>query len=141
MTTTDRAQDERLLAKYGRIEDQLRELYVKVRDPQSRMASAAALLHAKMPHFFWTGFYRLVEGDLLVGPYQGPLACMLLERGKGVCWATVNQWWRALTPGLGVRKLTRRTSSVAGSRWRAKKSNMGAQATQSAPGASELSHQ
>ena len=100
MTTTDRAQDERLLAKYGRIEDQLRELYVKVRDPQSRMASAAALLHAKMPHFFWTGFYRLVEGDLLVGPYQGPLACMLLERGKGVCWATVNKSEAHLIPDV-----------------------------------------
>ena len=81
--------DQQLLDRYGRIADQLDGLYATVRDPLSRMASAVALLHAKQSHFYWTGFYRCVDEDLLVGPYQGPLACMLLERGKGVCWATV----------------------------------------------------
>lgn len=89
MTTLDAAQQERLAARYARIADQLSGLFAKVPDPQSRMATAAALLHSKMPHFFWTGFYRVVDGDLIAGPYQGPLACMLLERGKGVCWASV----------------------------------------------------
>ena len=64
------------------------------------MASAAALLHGKMPHFFWTGFYRLIDGDLLVGPYQGPLACMQLERGKGVCWAAVERGEPVLVPDV-----------------------------------------
>ena len=73
--------------RYDRIADQLSGLFAKVADPQARMASAAALLHHKMPHFFWTGFYRLVDGDLIVGPYQGPIACMRLERHTGVCWA------------------------------------------------------
>jgi L-methionine (R)-S-oxide reductase len=49
------------------------------------------VLHHKMSHFFWTGFYRLVDEDLKVGPYQGPLACSILERHKGVCWAGVDQ--------------------------------------------------
>lgn len=89
MTTLDAAQQQRLGARYTRIAAQLSELFVKVSDPQARMATAAALLHSKMPHFFWTGFYRVVDGDLIAGPYQGPLACMLLERGKGVCWAVV----------------------------------------------------
>jgi len=53
------------------------------------MATSAALLHHKMPHFFWTGFYLLDKGELTVGPYQGPLACLVLEKGKGVCWAAV----------------------------------------------------
>lgn len=77
--------------RYGRIADQLSGLFAKVADPQARMASAAALLHHKMPHFFWTGFYRLVDGDLIVGPYQGPIACMRLERHTGVCWAGVDR--------------------------------------------------
>lgn len=77
--------------RYGRIAEQLAPLFAKVSDPQARMASAAALLHHKMPHFFWTGFYRLVDGDLIVGPYQGPIACMLLERHKGVCWAGIDR--------------------------------------------------
>ena len=42
-------------ARYGRIAEQLSELYRVTRDPVARMATAAALLHAKMPGFFWTG--------------------------------------------------------------------------------------
>ena len=64
------------------------------------MATAAALLDAKMAHFFWTGFYRLVDGELLVGPYQGSLACMRLERDKGVCWAAVNRGEPVLVPDV-----------------------------------------
>ena len=55
------------------------------------MATIAALLHHKMPHFFWTGFYMLFEGNLIVGPYQGPLACQVLEKEKGVCWASISR--------------------------------------------------
>jgi GAF domain-containing protein len=86
----DLPQNAPLRDRYGRIADQLAPLFAKVTDPQARMASAAALLHHKMPHFFWTGFYRLVDGDLIVGPYQGPIACLLLERHKGVCWAGID---------------------------------------------------
>ena len=100
MTSTDSARIEKLRGRYARIAEQLRELYAEVRDPQSRMASAAAVLHAKMPHFFWTGFYRLIDGDLLVGPYQGPLACMLLERDKGVCWAAVRRAAAVVVPDV-----------------------------------------
>lgn len=78
-----------LRGRYQRIEAQLAELFRKTSDPISRMATAAALLHHKHRHFFWTGFYRLVDEDLLVGPYQGALACQLLERGRGVCWAGI----------------------------------------------------
>jgi len=82
---------EQLRGRYERIAAQLEKLYEKTSDPLARMASAVALLHHKMPHYFWTGFYRLVDGDLLVGPYQGPLACMELERQVGVCWAGIDR--------------------------------------------------
>jgi len=91
---------EKLRGRYERIAQQLAELYLKVEDPLARMASAAALLHAKMPHFLWTGFYRHEDGDLLVGPYQGPLACMRLEKDTGVCWAVVNQQAPVLVPDV-----------------------------------------
>jgi len=81
---------EKLARRYERIVEQLKELFTKNADPQSRMATAVAVLHHKMPHFSWTGFYRLEDGDLLVGPYQGPLACSILERGKGCCWHCAN---------------------------------------------------
>ena len=86
----DRA--EALAERYARIDAQLGELFEKTADPIARMATAAALLHHKMPHFFWTGFYLLRGGDLIVGPYQGPLACAVLRpRGAGVCWACVDR--------------------------------------------------
>lgn len=80
-----------LAARYARIADQLAELWVENRDPIARMATAAAVLHHKMPHFFWTGFYRLLDGRLVVGPYQGPLACATLKGPDGVCWAAVTR--------------------------------------------------
>lgn len=91
---------EKLLARYGRITAQLRELFEGVDDPQARMASAAALVHAKMSHHSWTGFYRLEAGELLVGPYQGPLACMHLEQGVGVCWASASRDEAVVVPDV-----------------------------------------
>jgi len=76
--------------RYERIAAQLQELFIKTADPTARMATTAALLKGKMEHFFWCGFYRLVDGDLTVGPYQGSLACLVLRKGTGVCWAVTN---------------------------------------------------
>lgn len=88
-------------ARYERILDQLIPLVDKNPDPLSRMATSVALLHHKMNHFFWTGFYRLAGGDLIVGPYQGPLACSILEpRGTGVCWAAVERNESILVPDV-----------------------------------------
>jgi L-methionine (R)-S-oxide reductase len=82
-------ENETLTARYGRIYNQLESLLRNTGNGVSRMATVAALLHHKMPHFFWTGFYVLDEGKLIVGPYQGPLACQVLEKNKGVCWAGI----------------------------------------------------
>lgn len=55
------------------------------------MSTIVAVLHQSMPHYFWSGFYRVVsESELLVGPYQGTPACLRIRHGKGVCgtaWA------------------------------------------------------
>ena len=77
--------------RYRRIGVQLEELFEAVTDPTARMATAAAVLHHKMPHFFWTGFYLLRDGELIVGPYQGSLACMRLAPHTGVCWAGIDR--------------------------------------------------
>lgn len=55
------------------------------------MATIVAVLHHKMKHFFWTGFYRIDERGLIAGPYQGPVACAVLPKGQGVCWACVDR--------------------------------------------------
>jgi GAF domain-containing protein len=64
------------------------------------MATVAALLYHKFDHYFWCGFYRRVGGDLVVGPYQGPLACQVLARGRGVCWEAVKRGEAVVVPDV-----------------------------------------
>lgn len=84
-------EDNKKAGRYARVHKQLEELLVKTEDPLARMASICAVLHHKMDHFFWTGFYIYKSGRLVVGPYQGPVACQELEKNKGVCWAALNK--------------------------------------------------
>lgn len=82
---------DQLAGRYERLHAQLAELCRKHDDPIARMATIVAVLHHKQPHFFWTGFYRLLDGKLVVGPYQGPVACAVLPGPEGVCWAAVQR--------------------------------------------------
>lgn len=78
--------DPRRIERYERIAHQLEDLIVgKSPSLAAGMATVCAVLHAKMPHHSWTGFYLVAsEDELHVGPYQGPLACQILN-GRGVC--------------------------------------------------------
>jgi L-methionine (R)-S-oxide reductase len=91
---------DRKLSRYERIYEQLAGLLVKTNDPQARMATAAALLYHKFDYYFWCGFYRLVAGDLVVGPYQGPLACQVLAKNRGVCWEAVKRGKTVIVPDV-----------------------------------------
>jgi len=93
---------ERKGGRYDRVAQQLRELFVSTRDPMARMATAAALLHAKMAGFFWTGWYLLNDGELTVGPYQGSLACLVLPAHQGVCWAGIDRGEAVIVPDVHV---------------------------------------
>ena len=58
-------------------------------DPVATMANVASALWMTFGHL-WTGFYRVVDGQLILGPFQGPLACTRIRYGRGVCgtaWA------------------------------------------------------
>ena len=83
------AETRQLAARYLRLHRQLAGLFDVTQDPMARMATTAALLHNKLGHAFWTGFYLVRKDALVVGPYQGPLACQVLEGKKGVCWTAV----------------------------------------------------
>lgn len=87
--------------RYARIFEQLRgEIEGKSPSAVAAMATICAVLHAKMPHHLWTGFY-FVAGDreLHVGPYQGPLACQIL-RGRGVCLHAVAERAPVVVPDV-----------------------------------------
>ena len=53
-------------------------------DDIALMANLSAVIHDTF-HFWWTGFYRVVGEELVLGPFQGPLACTRIARGRGVC--------------------------------------------------------
>ncbi len=55
------------------------------RDGIANMANAAALIAQYLPDLNWSGFYRLVGGELVLGPFQGKAACIRIPLGKGVC--------------------------------------------------------
>lgn len=76
--------------RYQRIISQLEGLLTKTSDPVARMATIAAVLSHKFDYFFWCGFYMVHPDRLIVGPYQGPVACQVLQ-GSGVCLAAVTQ--------------------------------------------------
>ena len=54
-------------------------------DPVANMANAAALIWEYLPDINWAGFYRMVDGELVLGPFQGKAACIRIPIGKGVC--------------------------------------------------------
>lgn len=59
-------------------------------DVIANMANIAAMLQETFD-FWWTGFYRVIGEELVLGPFQGPMACTRIRKGRGVCgtaWAT-----------------------------------------------------
>lgn len=61
-------------------------------DPITAMATAASVLHGRLPYASWTGFYRVVAPELLrVGPYQGPVGCLEIAFDRGVCGAAARE--------------------------------------------------
>lgn len=92
---------EKKRGRYGRIYKQLQELVPKSDDTLAQMATMVAVLYHKMDYYFWCGFYRRYENGnkLIVGPYQGPAACQVLE-GGGVCLESVRQQQTVIVPDV-----------------------------------------
>ena len=70
--------------RYLRLYQDLRLLLGDEPDPIARMANTAAMIYERMK-FFWVGFYRVDGKQLVLGPFQGPSACLRIGYGKGVC--------------------------------------------------------
>jgi len=54
-------------------------------DPIALMATINSILANRFESYFWTGFYRLIGGRLVIGPYMGTVGCLQIEIGRGVC--------------------------------------------------------
>jgi GAF domain-containing protein len=70
--------------KYDELYRQIRSILEGETDPVANMANTAALIHETFG-FWWTGFYIVRDNQLVLGPFQGPVACTRIPFGKGVC--------------------------------------------------------
>ena len=70
--------------KYQMLVSQIASLIEGETDEIAVMSNVVAAIHQEMK-FWWTGFYRVIGDELLLGPFQGPVACMHIPFGKGVC--------------------------------------------------------
>lgn len=75
--------------KYRALLPQLKSLIEGENDLIANLANISAALKETF-HFFWVGFYRVQGEELVLGPFQGPIACTRIKKGRGVCgtaWA------------------------------------------------------
>ena len=79
--------------KYKELVEDIRALIDGETDMIAIMSNIAADIHQTMG-FWWTGFYRVIHDELVLGPFQGPIACMHIAFGRGVCGTA---WKRAET--------------------------------------------
>lgn len=79
--------------KYELLYRQAREIVAGEEDVVANMANLAAMIHHTFG-FWWTGFYRVVGEELVLGPFQGPIACTRIAYGRGVCGTA---WQRGTT--------------------------------------------
>ena len=79
--------------QYKLLVSQITSLIDGEKDLIAVMSNVAAAIHQTMG-FWWTGFYRVLGDELVLGPFQGPVACMHIPYGKGVCGTA---WQRAET--------------------------------------------
>ena len=85
--------------KYRLLLKQIEALIAGETDMIAVMSNICAALHEEM-HFFWTGFYRVCDGELLLGPFQGPVACMHIGYGRGVCGTAWKQQHTIIVPDV-----------------------------------------
>lgn len=69
-------------------------------DAVANMANLAALLWQFLPRLNWAGFYRTVDGNLVLGPFQGKTACIRIAAGQGVCGAALASGQTQLVPDV-----------------------------------------
>ena len=85
--------------RYKLLTAQIDGLIAGETDSVAMMANICAAIQETMG-FFWTGFYRVVGDELLLGPFQGPVACMHIGFGRGVCGTAWKQRETIVVPDV-----------------------------------------
>ncbi len=87
--------------KYALLLRQVDALFQDEPDMIARMANLSAMLHETFS-FWWTGFYRVQGNELVLGPFQGPLACTRIKRGRGVCGTAWQEGVTQVVPNVDL---------------------------------------
>ena len=85
--------------KYQLLLPQIEALVAGETDSIAKMANVAAALHETFG-FWWTGFYRVLNDELVLGPFQGPIACTRIKYGRGVCGTSWQQEETIVVPNV-----------------------------------------
>jgi len=78
-------------AAYRALNAQLAELFAGERNGLANTANMCALLYQVLPDVNWVGFYFMQQGELVLGPFQGKVACVRIALGRGVCGTAANR--------------------------------------------------
>jgi L-methionine (R)-S-oxide reductase len=87
-------------ALYEQLASQLRRLVAGERDFIANAANLSALLYHSLPDVNWAGFYLYKDGELVLGPFQGQVACVRIAIGRGVCGAAAATKQTVLVPNV-----------------------------------------
>ena len=85
--------------RYEALIPQLKALIASETDQVANYANISAVLKECFG-FFWVGFYRVIENELVLGPFQGPIACTRISLGKGVCGTAWKEMKTILVPDV-----------------------------------------
>ena len=85
--------------RYALLTRQIEAVVAGETDMIARMANVASMIHHTFG-FWWTGFYRTVGNELILGPFQGPLACTRIALGRGVCGTAWRQEQTIVVPDV-----------------------------------------
>lgn len=86
--------------RYEELLPQIKALIADETDIVANLSNICAVLKYNMPGFFWVGFYIVKGGELVLGPYQGPLACTRIQLGKGVCGTAAQRRETIIVPDV-----------------------------------------
>lgn len=85
---------------YAQLHGQLRALLTGERDWLANFANASSLIFHSLPDLNWAGFYLLKGGELVLGPFQGKVACVRIAIGRGVCGGAMAQGRSLVVPDV-----------------------------------------
>jgi L-methionine (R)-S-oxide reductase len=85
---------------YGQLLSQLGGIFAGERNGLANAANMAALIYQMLPGLNWAGFYFLEGNDLVLGPFQGKVACVRIAMGRGVCGAAAENRETIIVPDV-----------------------------------------